>query len=121
MQNQALVRYYEGFPEAERLTLGAGVLEFARTQTLIRRHLPASPARILDIGGATGVHAAWLLDDGHNVRLIDAVPHHVQGAAEVFRSRGQDEANAQTGDAVVGMSAHFLVIARKPRSGGIAP
>jgi ubiquinone/menaquinone biosynthesis C-methylase UbiE len=99
MQTQDLIRFYEGFEEGERLTLGPGVLEFARTQAIVRRHLHASGARVLDIGGATGVHAAWLLDDGCHVRLIDPVPHHVRAAAEVFRSRGHDEANAEIGDA----------------------
>lgn len=45
--------------------------------------LPAAPARILDVGGATGVHAARLADAGHRVDLIDPVPSHVARAAEL--------------------------------------
>jgi SAM-dependent methyltransferase len=50
-----------------------GRLEFMRTQELIRRWLPAAKARILDIGGGTGVHAEWLAADGHAVHVIDVV------------------------------------------------
>jgi ubiquinone/menaquinone biosynthesis C-methylase UbiE len=58
-----------------------GRLEFLRTQELIRRLLPIAGARILDIGGGTGVHAAWLAADGHAVHVVDLVPRHVDAAA----------------------------------------
>ena len=58
-----------------------GRLEYLRTQELIRRWLPASGLRVLDVGGATGVHAAWLAADGHSVHVVDPVPAHVQAAA----------------------------------------
>lgn len=58
-----------------------GRLEYLRTQELIRRWLPASGLRVLDIGGATGVHAAWLAADGHSVHVVDPVFAHVQAAA----------------------------------------
>jgi SAM-dependent methyltransferase len=35
---------------------------------------------VLDVGGATGVHAAWLADDGHEVHLVDPLLHHVEQA-----------------------------------------
>jgi hypothetical protein len=37
-----------------------GVLERVRTQELLARFLPPPPARVLDVGGGTGVHAEWL-------------------------------------------------------------
>src|SRR5205809_798827 len=37
--------------EADRLTVGAGRLELARTQEIIRRYLPPAPLTILDVGG----------------------------------------------------------------------
>jgi ubiquinone/menaquinone biosynthesis C-methylase UbiE len=58
-----------------------GRLEYLRTQELLRRSLTASPARVLDVGGGTGVHAAWLAEDGHAVHVVDPVPAHVQIAA----------------------------------------
>lgn len=65
-----------------RLREGLGRLEFARTQEVVRRHLPRSGLRILDVGGGTGVHAEWLLADGHQVHVIDPVDSHVTQAAE---------------------------------------
>lgn len=52
--------YYEQGGEASRLRGGVGRLEFWRTQDVLRRVLPPAPARVLDIGGGTGVHAEWL-------------------------------------------------------------
>jgi ubiquinone/menaquinone biosynthesis C-methylase UbiE len=47
---------------------------------LLARYLPAPPARILDVGGGTGVHAIWLAERGYEVHLIDPVPLHVERA-----------------------------------------
>ncbi|WP_433384649.1 class I SAM-dependent methyltransferase [Actinoplanes sp. CA-142083] len=58
-----------------------GRLEFLRTQELLRRHLPPGRHRILDVGGATGIHAAWLAADGNDVHVVDPVPAHVAAAA----------------------------------------
>lgn len=76
--------YSEHFVEAERLTVRSaqGRLEFERAQELVRSRIPAD-ARILDIGGATGIHAAALAALGHDVVLIDPVPSHVAEAARL--------------------------------------
>ncbi len=69
-------------PEDERLRRGPGRIELLRTQELIRRHLGERAAcEVLDVGGASGVHAAWLADDGHHVHVVDPVPLHVQQAS----------------------------------------
>jgi SAM-dependent methyltransferase len=73
--------YYEGKDEARRLLDSAdGRLELIRTQEILRRHLPGRSLEVLDIGGGTGIHSAWLTDDGHHCTVIDAVPKHVQAA-----------------------------------------
>ncbi len=73
--------YYARGLEDDRLTGTAhGRLEFIRTQELVRRLLPPPPARVLDVGGATGVHAKWLAADGYQVHLIDLVAAHVDAA-----------------------------------------
>jgi len=72
--------YYERGGEWERLTSGAGRLEFLRTWDILGRVLPPAPARILDVGGATGVYAAPLAAAGYDVRVIDPVPAHVAAA-----------------------------------------
>jgi ubiquinone/menaquinone biosynthesis C-methylase UbiE len=88
--------YYERGREAQRLRGGAssGPLEFVRTQELIRRFLAQPPLEILDVGGGTGIHATWLLDDGHTVELVEPVPAHVEQALA-----DDPRLTAQVGDA----------------------
>jgi len=74
-------------PEDERLRNGTGRIEFLRTQELVRRYLPSDEScRVLDVGGASGVHAEWLAAAGHHVHLVDPVPRHVDQAAARSRS-----------------------------------
>ncbi|MEG8177902.1 methyltransferase domain-containing protein [Nocardia terpenica] len=88
-----LVRHYSTAAEGTRLSRTPhGRLEFLRTQELIRRHLTA-PARVLDVGGGTGVHAEWLAADGHPVHVVDLVPGHIEAAAML------PGVTAQVGDA----------------------
>ena len=76
--------YYESrLVEAERLGRREGQLELERTRELISRHLPASPSRIIDIGGGTGVYAAWLTSVGHQVHMVDIVQAHIDAAAKI--------------------------------------
>jgi SAM-dependent methyltransferase len=73
--------YGSVFDESTRLTSSAdGALELVRTQEILRRHLPTAPARVIDIGGGAGVHAAWLVGDGYEVHLVDPVARHVEQA-----------------------------------------
>jgi ubiquinone/menaquinone biosynthesis C-methylase UbiE len=71
--------YAEG-REATRLSHGRGQLELARTQELLRRHLPDPPATILDVGGGAGVYACWLAAQGYEAHLIDLMPLHLEQA-----------------------------------------
>ena len=88
--------YDTAYDEDTRLRSGLGRLELARVQEIVRRHLPPA-ARVLDVGGATGVHAEWLLDDGHTVHLVDLLPGHV---ARADASLGAHERfTASVGDA----------------------
>lgn len=76
--------YTSAFREDDRLRLRAhGVLERVRTQELLERFLPAPPARVLDVGGGTGVHAEWLAGRGYDVCVIDLVEEHVDHAAKL--------------------------------------
>ncbi len=83
--------------EADRLHEGAGRLEFARTQEIIRSRIPTSPLTILDLGGGPGIHAAWLADDGHSVHLVDPVPSHVEQALHL--ASPDRSITAEVGDA----------------------
>ncbi|HEY3504668.1 MAG TPA: class I SAM-dependent methyltransferase [Actinocatenispora sp.] len=74
-------KYYREGGERTRLLDGAGLLEGLRTRDVLARFLPAAPARVLDVGGATGVYAGWLADAGYDVHLVDLMPEHVAVAA----------------------------------------
>ncbi|WP_167133311.1 class I SAM-dependent methyltransferase [Paramicrobacterium chengjingii] len=84
--------YREQFDENARLTTRSaqGRLEHRRTQQLIAEYLDTG--RVIDIGGATGVHAVPLQKRGIDVMLVDPVPEQVETA----RAAG---VSAQVGDA----------------------
>jgi SAM-dependent methyltransferase len=95
---EEIVDHYDReIDEEQRITQGLGQLELLRTREIVRRHLPPAPRRILDVGGGTGVHAAWLADDGYHVHLIDRVPRHVEQARR--RSTLHGSITAELGDA----------------------
>jgi SAM-dependent methyltransferase len=94
-----LIEFYtSGYREASRLERPKSRLEFLRAQELLRERLPAIPARILDVGGGTGAHAAWLAGDGYEVTLVDIVPAHVDAALELAAGL-KDGFDARVGDA----------------------
>jgi ubiquinone/menaquinone biosynthesis C-methylase UbiE len=91
-----VVAHYEVSREQDRLVGGLAELELVRTREVLGRHLPPPPRRILDVGGGTGVHAAWLLADGHHVHLVDITPGHVERAEATLAGAGL---TAAVGDA----------------------
>jgi 2-polyprenyl-3-methyl-5-hydroxy-6-metoxy-1,4-benzoquinol methylase len=72
--------HYEQVDEDSRLLQGWGQLELARTQELIIRALKQAPAKILDVGGGSGIYSAWLASLGYEVHLLDLVPKHIEQA-----------------------------------------
>jgi SAM-dependent methyltransferase len=78
----AIVGYYARGLEHDRLT-ARQTLERVRTQVLLKRFLPAAPSRVLDVGGASGVYASWLVEQGYDVHLVDPLELHVQQAAAI--------------------------------------
>lgn len=92
-------RHYEDVDEDARLRQGLGRLELARVQEVVRRNLTERPGGldVLDVGGATGVHAEWLLADGHRVHLVDLMPRHVERA--LLRLGSTPGFSAELGDA----------------------
>jgi ubiquinone/menaquinone biosynthesis C-methylase UbiE len=92
--------YYARGLERDRLAGGQGALEFARTQALLGRYLPAPPAVVADVGGGPGRYAVWLAERGYRVHLIDPVPLHVEQARAAAAARpGATLASAEVGDA----------------------
>lgn len=91
--------YAEG-AEEQRLATGVGQLELVRTQEILRRFLPPSPAVILDVGGGPGAYACWLAGQGYAVHLIDPVPLHVEQARRALEGQtGSGAWSATVGDA----------------------
>jgi SAM-dependent methyltransferase len=96
---EVLAHYSDG-REAGRLFAGAGPLELERTRELLGRFLPPPPAVVLDVGGGTGVYACWLAAEGYETHLVDAVPLHVERAADASRRQPASPlASAVVGDA----------------------
>jgi ubiquinone/menaquinone biosynthesis C-methylase UbiE len=76
-----MYEHYASQDEGERLLRsGHGRLELERMRELFARYLPSPPAVVLDVGGGTGIHAAWLAERGYQVHLLDPVPRHVVAA-----------------------------------------
>jgi len=97
---EEVAAYYARGLERDRLASGLGALEFARTQALLERYLPAPPAVVADVGGGPGRYAVWLAERGYRVHLIDPVPLHVELARAAANSRpGAPLASAEVGDA----------------------
>ena len=94
-----MLQHYSQVDEDSRLIQGWGQLELARTQELILRALKPAPAKILDVGGGSGIYSAWLASLGYEVHLLDLVPEHIQQARS--RSAGQQHpiAGMTVGDA----------------------
>src|SRR3954471_16389391 len=95
-----LLEYYAQGKEAGRLERGIGPLERARTQEVVQRFLPASPAVIHDVGGGPGAHAFWLAELGYTVHLVDLAPLHIEQARARAASPGAPQlASIEQGDA----------------------
>lgn len=93
---EAVLRHYETLREEGRLTAGLGQVELVRTREVLHRYLPLPPACVLDVGGATGVHAAWLAQEGYSVHVVDLAPRHVDKVLDDLGSLG---VTAEVGDA----------------------
>ena len=95
-ERDEVVGHYESIREEDRISSGLGQLELLRVREVLVRHLPSPPARVLDVGGGTGVHASWLADRGDVVHVVDLAPRHV----EMVRSQlGGLGVTAEVGDA----------------------
>ena len=94
-----VVAYYECGGEQDRLTARTGRLEWARTWTLLQRHLPVPRATIVDVGGGPGAYAIPLALSGHDIHLVDAMPLHVAEARMAAQAAETRLASAEIGDA----------------------
>lgn len=95
--NKEILEYYGLGKEAKRLD---GIsLEKLRTQELITRHIQNPPAKVLDVGGASGVYSFWLSQKGYEVHLVDIVPDHIEQANAFSKESQIKLVSANIGDA----------------------
>jgi ubiquinone/menaquinone biosynthesis C-methylase UbiE len=85
--------------EQQRLSGGQGELERLRTQAILARKLPPTPAVVYDIGGGAGVYSFPLAQQGYEVHLIDPVELHLEQARAHACSSGIALASIGLGDA----------------------
>lgn len=85
--------------EDGRLDAAQGELERLRTQEILRRFLPAPPAEVFDVGGASGVYAFALAAQGYRVHLIDPVALHLDQARAHAASSKIELSSIRLGDA----------------------
>lgn len=94
--------YAEGFDEDARIQTrsAGGQVELTRVRELVAAYVPAGSC-VLDVGGATGVHARWLAERGDDVVLIDPVPAQVAKVAAhgTFEARVGDARRLDVADA----------------------
>jgi RimJ/RimL family protein N-acetyltransferase/ubiquinone/menaquinone biosynthesis C-methylase UbiE len=96
---KTMVAHYTAADEESRLKSAWGQLELERTRLLLKKHLPEPPAQIMDVGGAAGVYALWLSEQGYQVDLVDPVPKHVEQAQEASEAAKCPLRSATIGDA----------------------
>lgn len=89
-----LVQLYDAGDEDARLVAERNRVEWVRTLELLTRWLPPAPARVLDVGGASGRYSTWLLDRGYQIQVVDLVPKHVRQAWDRGLDAVQGDARA---------------------------
>ena len=94
-----VIAYYDRFPEESRLSSGPSRLELERTREVLSRVLAKPPSRVLDVGGAAGIHSFWLSERGHEVHLVDASPRLVEEARKRNAASPRPIASLTVGDA----------------------
>ena len=82
--------YYKNFNERDRLTNdNSGKLEYEMTMRILSKYLPKN-AKILDLGGATGVYSFPLAEIGYEVYLSDLSEELINQAKEQNESKTKE-------------------------------
>lgn len=100
MVDPDIAAHYELDLERSRLVVdGQPRLEYLRTLEMLSRLLPEPPARILDVGGGTGVYAVPLAEHGYEVRVVEPIEAHVELVRAHASERQLPHLSAVLGDA----------------------
>ncbi|MEW2167548.1 methyltransferase domain-containing protein [Streptomyces sp. NPDC007084] len=99
MIDSDILEFYNRGLEQTRLKDPRKSVQFWRYRDILARHLPDSPATILDVGGGPATYALPLAEEGYDVTLIDPVPLHVSQATEAFEKHTWASCKALCGDA----------------------
>jgi ubiquinone/menaquinone biosynthesis C-methylase UbiE len=97
---EEIIEHYKRFDESKRLSTAFGLIQFERSKELIQRYLKGNGLTILDIGGGCGQYTFWLAEIGHNVHLIDIVPHHIEKAIAISNETNIKPASIKVGNAI---------------------
>jgi ubiquinone/menaquinone biosynthesis C-methylase UbiE len=95
--HEAIEEHYNLGQESSRLK--GPSLERLRTESILRRYLPAPPATVLDIGGGDGVYAFSLSERGYRIHLVDPMHIHVEQAEKRNRQSPSPLQSISVGDA----------------------
>lgn len=99
-KNKVKDYYSQWGREADRLfKKPPGIIERLRTESILKRSAPKSPAVVYDVGGGAGVYAFPLTEQGYSVHLIDFTPLHIEQAKERMKETGIKLAECSVGDA----------------------
>jgi ubiquinone/menaquinone biosynthesis C-methylase UbiE len=94
-------RYYDENTQYEWERLERHRTEFAVTLRALADHLPAPPARVLDIGGGPGRYAIALTQQGYTVTLLDLAAGNLAFARDRAAATGVTLDSLVQGDATV--------------------
>jgi 2-polyprenyl-3-methyl-5-hydroxy-6-metoxy-1,4-benzoquinol methylase len=97
--DEDIERHYSQGQEQQRLRRDTGDVERLRTADILHRYLPSPPAVICDVGGAAGIYAFPLAEQGYQVHLIDPVALHIEQAQTHSAQSGIPLASIARGDA----------------------
>ncbi|MBT2293758.1 class I SAM-dependent methyltransferase [Paenibacillus albidus] len=99
MQNQKVVRYYDSYDEASRLTSDrARRLEFITTTRILEKYIHEAAA-ILDEAAGSGVYTFYYADKGNVVTAADITPKHVTMIQKRMERDAYRNVTAQVADA----------------------
>ncbi|BCG57927.1 class I SAM-dependent methyltransferase [Paenibacillus sp. URB8-2] len=96
---ESVIRFYDGYDEASRLTTdNSRKLEFITTTHILDKYISAEH-KILDLGAGTGIYSFYYADKGSSIISTDLTPKHVEIIQSKIKSGGYTNMTAEPADA----------------------